>query len=189
MKEDKLEQFINNNTEGFNSLEPPAMAWKAIEKQLPAAKITLVHKLWPYAWKVAAAVLIFASAWFLKDYTDHKKPSEKSFTSSNLPASPQLGELSDAEAYYTSKISSKQAELAVYAKQHPEIIEDLKKEFREMDKNKEDLEKDLAQSNADEKVIEAIILSYRMKLEILDQMLTELRKSKDTPQKPAETNL
>jgi len=189
MKEDKLEKFVNTNIEGFNSLEPPLLAWEAIEKQLPVAKTSIVRKLWPFAWKVAAAILIFTSAWFLKDYTDHKKPSEKSFTSSNFPASPQLGELSDAEAYYTSKISSKQAELAVYARQHPEIIEDLKKEFKEMDKNKEDLEKDLAQSNADEKVIEAIILSYRMKLEILDQMLTELRKAKEVPQKPAETNL
>ena len=58
-----------------------------------------------------------------------------------------------------------------------------------MDKNKAELEKDLAQSNADEKVIEAIILSYRVKLEILDQMLAELRKSKETTQKPVETKL
>ena len=61
--------------------------------------------------------------------------------------------------------------------------------FSEMDKNKAELEKDLAQSNADEKVIEAIILSYRVKLEILDQMLAELRKSKETTQKPVETKL
>jgi len=60
-----------------------------------------------------------------------------------------------------------------------------------MDKKNESLKKDLAESNADEKVIEAIILSYRVKLEILDQMLTELRKSKDenTNQKPHTTNL
>jgi hypothetical protein len=60
-----------------------------------------------------------------------------------------------------------------------------------MDKNNAELKKDLAQSNADEKVIEAIMLSYRVKLEILDQILTELRKSTtgSSSQKPAETNL
>ena len=106
-------------------------------------------------------------------------------------ASPELSELSDAEAYYTSQIISKQAELSQYARQHPEIIEDLKKEFTEMDKSKAELKKDLAESNADEKVIEAIILSYRVKLEILNQMLTELRKSKQSNQnqKPFETKL
>ena len=60
-----------------------------------------------------------------------------------------------------------------------------------MDKSKAELKKDLAESNADEKVIEAIILSYRVKLEILNQMLTELRKSKQSNQnqKPFETKL
>lgn len=191
MKEDKLEQFVRENAEGFGNLEPPLMAWEAIEKELPVTKQTIVRKLWPYAWKVAAAILIFVSAWMLNDYMDQKKSSSDLFTSAEAASSPELSELSDAEAYYTSQISNKQAELAQYARQHPEIIEDLKKEFSEMDKSKAELKKDLAESNADEKVIEAIILSYRVKLEILDQMLTELRKSKEgsSQQKPVETNL
>jgi hypothetical protein len=187
MKEDKLEQFIKNHAEDFNSLEPPSMAWNSIEKELPVQKLTPIRILWPYAWKVAAAIIIFASAWMLKDYTDHSTPSEKPVISAE--ANPQLNELSDAEAYYTSQISNKQAELAHYARQHPEIIEDLKKEFTEMDKGKTELKNDLAESNADEKVIEAIILSYRVKLEILDQILNELRRSKDGNQKLIETKL
>lgn len=191
MKEDKLENFVRENAEDFNSLEPPLMAWEAIEKELPAPEQTRVRKLWPYAWKAAAAILIFASAWMLNDYMDQKKSTENIYTNTEVAVSSELSELSDAEAYYTTQISSKQAELARYASQNPEIIEDLKKEFTEMDKSKAELKKDLAESNADEKVIEAIILSYRVKLEILDQMLTELRKSKEgnTPQKPVETNL
>ena len=190
MKEDKLEQFVRNNAEDFNSLEPPVMAWDSIGKELPVSKHVTVRKMFPYAWKAAAAVLIFASAWLLNDYTDYKK-SSNDVSSSSVVTNPELTELSDAEAYYTSQISSKQVELAAYAKEHPEIIEDLKKEFSEMDKSKAELKKDLAESNADEKVIEAIIMSYRVKLEILDQMLTELRKSKEgnENQKTVEINL
>lgn len=189
MKADKLDRFVSDNAEKFNNLEPPAMAWDAIENELPVAKQTTIRKLWPYAWKVAAAILIFASAWMLKDYTDDKRPEERTAASSESTV--QLNELSDTEAYYTSQISNKQAELAHYARQHPEIIEDLKKEFTEMDKSKAELKNDLIESNADEKVIEAIIRSYRVKLEILDQMLTELRKSKEgnQNQKPVETKL
>jgi hypothetical protein len=191
MTENKLEQFVKENAEGFNGLEPPAMAWNAIEKELPGEKPVSVRKVWPYVWKVAAAVLIFASAWMLNDYMDHKKSPLNSDKTHEIASSPELTELSDAEAYYTTQISSKQAELSAYTRQHPDIIEDLKKEFREMDKNKEELKKDLAESNADEKVIEAIILSYRVKVEILDQMLTELRKAKESNsnQKPVETKL
>ena len=189
MKKDSLQQFVKDHREDFDTLEPPTMAWDQIEKQLPAGRKPVMKRMWPYAWKVAAAILIFASSWMLKDYTDQRKQAGHTITATELESNPRLGELSDAEAFYTTKISGKQAELAAYASQHPEIIEDLKKEFSEMDKNKAELEKDLAQSNADEKVIEAIILSYRVKLEILDQMLAELRKSKETTQKPVETKL
>lgn len=191
MKKDKLEEFVKDHAKEFDSFEPPQMAWDFIEKNLPVSHQAPVRKIWPYAWKAAAAILIFASAWLLNDYTDYKKSSGDYSTSSSVASNPELTELSDAEAYYTSQIYSKQAELASYAKEHPEIIEDLKKEFLEMDKDKEELKKDLAESNADEKVIEAIILSYRVKLEILDQMLTELRKSKqgNQNQKPVETKM
>ncbi len=191
MKEDKLEQFVRKNAEAFDTHEPPAMAWDSIEKELPVAKPSLVRTMWPYAWKVAAAVLIFTSAWLLNDYRDQKNLSESHFANAETIANPELAELSEAEAYYTTQISSKQAELAQYARQHPEIMEDLKKEFIEMDKNKSELKKDLVESNADEKVIEAIILSYRVKLEILDQILTEMRKSKEgnPNKKPGEIKL
>ena len=191
MKQDRLEQFVRDHSEDFNSLEPPVMVWKDIEKELPSPKQSKVRKLWPYAWKAAAAILIFASAWMLNDYRDYKKAGESQHASAQMAPNPQLSELSDAEAFYTSQINSKQAELAQYTRQHPEIIEDLKKEFAEMDKSKAELNKDLAESNADEKVIEAIILSYRVKLEILDQMLTEMRKSGEgsAKQQPVETKL
>ncbi len=179
MKKDKLEQFVRANAGDFDSLEPPAMAWETIEKQLPANGKPELRTIWPYAWKVAAAILIFASAWMLNDYLDLKRNSVNYASPSVANSSPELSALADAEAYYTSQISSKQVELAQYARQHPEIIEDLKKEFTEMDKNKAELENDLAESHADEKVIEAIILSYRVKIEILNQMLSELQKSKE----------
>ncbi len=177
MEKDKLEHFVRENAGGFNTLEPPAMAWDAIEKELPPARKSNIRKLWPYAWKVAAAVLIFASAWMLNDYTDMNGKKHTAGDRRESSTNPALNELQDTEAYYTSQITGKQAELQAFASEHPEIIEDLKKEFREMDKKKAALKNDLEESNADEKVIEAIILSYRVKIEILDEMLEELRRS------------
>jgi len=191
MKKDKLEQFVQDHAGGFDALEPPAMAWDAIEKELPVARKSAVRRLWPYAWKVAAAVLIFASAWMLNDFNDQRKQAGNYAATGDSSSNPALNELSDAEAFYATQISSRQAELAAYTRQHPEIIEDLKREFSEMDKKKAALKNDLAESNADEKVIEAIILSYRVKLEILDQMLTEMKRPGNSEQagKPVQTEL
>ncbi|MBK6966523.1 MAG: hypothetical protein IPH20_22155 [Bacteroidales bacterium] len=177
MEKDKLEHFVRENAAGFNTLEPPAMAWDAIERELPLARKSNIRKLWPYAWKVAAAVLIFASAWMLNDYADMNGKKQTAGDRRESSTNPALNELQDTEAYYTSQITGKQAELQAFASEHPEIIEDLKKEFKEMDKKKAALKNDLEESNADEKVIEAIILSYRVKIEILDEMLQELRRS------------
>jgi hypothetical protein len=191
MKKDKLEQFVRKNAGGFDTLDPPVMAWDAIKKELPVSRKPLVRQLWPYAWKVAAAVLIFASAWMLNDYVDLNGQKQTAGQRKGPAENSALSELQDAEAYYTSQISSKQAELAAFSIEYPEIIEDLKKEFTEMDKKKALLKNDLKESNADEKVIEAIILSYRVKIEILDEMLQELRRSGgDLPdQKRVDTEL
>lgn len=176
MKTERLEQFVRDNAEGFDTLNPPDLAWEVIEKQLPSQRKPVVKRLWPFAWKAAAAVLIFAAAWMLNDLRDFSRSSDGS-SLAKKEINPALDNLSDAEAYYTSQISSRQAELAAYARQHPEILEDLKTEFSEMDRKKADLKADLTESNADEKVIEAIILSYRVKIEILDEMLTALKKA------------
>jgi hypothetical protein len=191
MEKDKLEQFVRENAGGFNTLEPPAMAWDAIEKELPVARKSNIRKLWPYTWKVAAAVLIFASAWMLNDFVDLNGKKQTTGESKESVANPALNELQDTEAYYTSQITGKQAELETFASEHPEIIEDLKKEFKEMDKKKAALKNDLEESNADEKVIEAIILSYRVKIEILDEMLLELRRSEGSKKErqPVDTEL
>jgi chromosome segregation ATPase len=127
----------------------------------------------------------------LNDYLDLNGQKQTAGQRKGSVENPALSELQDAEAYYTSQINSKQAELAAYASEHPEIIADLKMEFSEMDKKKAELKDDLKESNADEKVIEAIILSYRVKLEILDQMLSELQRSGDPErdQKPLQTDL
>ncbi|MBK7175356.1 MAG: hypothetical protein IPH84_19560 [Bacteroidales bacterium] len=188
MKEDRLEKFMVNNKEGFDDLEVPPMLWPAIEKELQPAVPVRNFRVLSYAWKVAAAVLIFATAWYLNDYFD-AKPERVAAKQQVIPDNnPVLNELSDAEAYYTSQINSRQAELVKYTREHPEILEDLKKEFKELDQNNSELKLDLAESNADEKVIEAIIQSYRIKLEILENVLLELKDAKGTPE-PSSINL
>jgi hypothetical protein len=204
MKKDKLEKFIVENREGFNDLEAPPMLWQAIKNSMadtgnntaPRADTDSISsnsrgkifRIGSIAWKAAAAILIFASAWYLNDYMDQSRPGNRVKSVAAVPMdNPVLNELSDAEAFYTSQINSRQAELAQYAKEHPEIIADLKKEFQELDKSNLELRKDLAESNADEKVVEAIIQSYRIKLSILEQMLSEMHEGRTG--KSATTNL
>ncbi|NVO18975.1 MAG: hypothetical protein HXX13_04710 [Bacteroidetes bacterium] len=188
-KADKLERFVRQNKEDFDDLNVPAGLWEGIEKGLPSTPAKKLSGIVSFMWKAAAAVLIFASAWYLHDYYDHIKPRGIAKAAIIQPVpSQEMNELADAEAYYTSQINSRQAELVKYTKDHPEIMEDLKKEFRQLDNNNVELKKDLAESNANEKVVEAIIQSYRMKLAILEEMLTEMQKAREI-KTPTSTNL
>jgi hypothetical protein len=175
MKKDKLEQYISGRREDFNDLNPPALVWKNIDKEVNRVKRIPGRTFISFAWQSAAAVIIFVGSWLLHDYINQGRSSKPKPVETIVAVNPVLNELSDAEAFYSSQISSKQVELSKYTQEHPEIIADLKKEFQEMDKNNTELKKDLVESNANEKVIEAIIKSYRMKLDILDQMLTEMK--------------
>jgi hypothetical protein len=189
MKENRIESFITDNADCFSNLEPPAEAWKNISNELHSGRRIRIRKIYSITWKAAAAVLIFVSAWLANDYKDSVKMKKAiSSTEITIP-NPVLNELSDAEAYYTSQINNRQAELEKYISENPEIMLDLKKEFDELDRNKLQLKKDLTESNADEKVIEAIIESYRVKLEILEQMLNQLRHSTAGEEKPVEKSL
>jgi len=177
MKKDPLEKFVTEHKDEFDGLEVPPAIWQKLDHQLnpPVERKTL--RLFPYLWKAAAAILIFASAWYLNDYMDRSssKGNASESTTAAVVADPELVELSDAEAYYTSQISNRQSELEKYTREHPEILEDLKREFSELDKEKVQLRKELAESSANEKVIEAIIQSYKVKLEILEEMLIQLK--------------
>ncbi len=177
MKKDNLESFVRDHAGEFDSLEAPPASWDVIEERVLPIRSGRLKKFRAIALRSAAAVLIFATAWMLNDARDNRMQIKDADRQAVNGMNYVIDELSDAEAYYTSKIQSREQELAIYAKDHPEIIEDLREEFREMDQRKAELRTDLAESNADAKVIEAIILSYRVKLEILDEMLLELRQT------------
>lgn len=179
MKTDKLGKFIAENRPAFDDLEPSSELWKKIGKEINAKKTHPVLRLNSWIWKAAAFLLVFASSWFLHDYVDRPAKYKDIVTSQSAPGSRLLNELADGEAYYTAQINNKQLELEKYTRAHPEIMDDLKREFRELDRDDLQLKEDLVESNANGKVIEAIMQSYRVKLQILEQVLSELKGNRE----------
>jgi hypothetical protein len=53
----------------------------------------------------------------------------------------------------------------------------------ELDKVFEELKRDLKDNSDNEEVIEAMIQNYRIKLEVLDEILTQLKKSRGSNKK------
>jgi hypothetical protein len=182
MGTDKLEKFILDHKEDFDDLSPRRHVWTRIRKKFPVP----VVRTWRWqavAWRAAAVIAIFIASYFVHDFIgrDHYY---KRMTKEHAPGTGQTekmaGTLKEAEAFYTSQINAKRAEVFRFAGHNKEISQEITIEFSQLDSIYADLKRDLKDNADNEQVIEAMIQNYRIKLEILEDILSQLQKSKST---------
>lgn len=171
MKTDKLEKFMLENREAFDSFEPDPEVWNRIEKRKPRV-ISINWKT--VASRAAAVVIIFASSWYLHDYFDSRNQSVVQTDEVMLEDDPMYRNLMEAEVYYTSEINNRKDELFRRANNDPMLRNDINNELIELDKVYQELKDDLKDNADNEEVIEAMIQNYRLKLEILEEILYQL---------------
>jgi hypothetical protein len=175
MNPDNLEKYILGHREQFDDLEPDPALWDRIETR----KAPVIRINWGgVAWKAAAVVAIFISSYFFHDYMASRK-QDKGFIAGKLDdmESPMVKELIEAEAYYTSQIDMRKQEVFKLTANSPDVQKEINTELVEMDKVFEELKHDLKDNADNEEVIEAMIQNYRLKLDILEEMLNRLQQS------------
>ncbi len=179
MKADKLEKFILENRESFDNLEPDPQLWEGIHKK----KGRILKFNWKdIAWKAAAVVIIFISSYYFHAYmaSRNQAHNQQIFSNKETKNNPMMQNLMEAEAFYTSQINFKKDEVFKLAGGNPQVNREINTEFVELDKVFEELKKDLKDNADNEEVIEAMIQNYRFKLEILEDMLSQLKQGNET---------
>jgi hypothetical protein len=130
------------------------------------------------AWKAAAVAVIFVASYYFHDYMASRKQFPGSMTGKNSGInSPIIKELIEAEAYYTSQINLKKEEVFRLTASDPEVRHEVDNEMVDLDRVYTELKEDLKDNADNEEVIEAMIQNYRMKLDILEEMLLRLKQS------------
>lgn len=84
-------------------------------------------------------------------------------------------ELAEVKAYYTTQINDKENEIYKYVSFNPNIKRQIKEEFSQLDSIYNSLRKDLKENIDNKEVVEAMIQNYRIRLEILENMLKQLK--------------
>jgi hypothetical protein len=178
MSPDKLEKYILDNRESFDDLEPDPSVWERVEtRQTPIIRINWKD----IAWKAAAVAVIFTASYFFHDYMASRNDPEKAMMGKNREdASPMVKELIEAEAYYSAQINLKKDEVFRLTGGNPEIRREVDMELVDLDRVYDELKDDLKDNAANEEVIEAMIQNYRLKLDILEEMLTVIKQSNGT---------
>jgi len=171
MKTDKLERFILDNREGFDTFEPSQDVWKKIKK--PEKKsISLNWKT--IAIRAAAVVVIFISSYYFHDFMNSKNTTVVA-ESNSIEENPLYKNLIEAELYYSAEINYKKKEFFRLTNNSPALQKAISMELSDLDVLFKDLKEDLNDNADNHEVIEAMIQNYRIKLEILEDMLNQIK--------------
>lgn len=178
MSPDKLEKYILDHREDFDDMEPDTSVWERVETR----KAPVIRINWKdIAWKAAAVAVIFTASYFFHDYmASRKQNNARQFSEMNEEASPIVRELIEAEAYYSAQINQKKDEVFRLTASNPEVRHEIDMELVDLDQVYNELKEDLKDNAANEEVIEAMIQNYRLKLEILEEMLMVLKQTNES---------
>jgi chromosome segregation ATPase len=92
---------------------------------------------------------------------------------------PMAPEVQEAKDIYEAKIEHKMHVLGSYKLEFPGVEEEVAAEFESMDEMYDEFESQLSHGSENEKVISALIESYQLKLEILEDILENLETEKN----------
>jgi hypothetical protein len=178
MSPDKLEKYILDHREQFDDQEPDPGVWDRIDTR----KSPVIRINWKsIAWKAAAAAAIFVASYFFHDYMATRNQSSKRLMGENAgDTTPIVNELIEAEAYYSSRINLKKEEVFRLTASNPEVRSEVNKEMVDLDRVFSELKQDLKDNADNEEVIEAMLQNYRLKLDILEEMLLQLKQSNES---------
>jgi hypothetical protein len=162
----RLEDFIQNNREEFDEIEPRANLWNRIENELPQQFEEQKHDKKTFSLgfvlRVAAIVIMIMGVSFFA-YLRHEKQTV------NLAAiNPEYAK---QQVHYASLIASKRTELKTIAKSDPQLYSEFSAEIAKMDSTYKKLNNDLATSPDQEKVLHAMIRNLQIQTEVLNQQL------------------
>ncbi len=126
--------------------------------------------------KIAALLLLLlASSVFVYRY-GYQLPSRKNIPEQELKSS----ELLQAESYFASQITEVYNAIDRFAPSDPEQKRMLMTEIDQMDSMLVSLQEELQANPNDDRIIHAMINHYQLKLEVMGQILTQLKKIQQT---------
>lgn len=171
---DSFERFVEEHRIEFDIHSPEEKIWAGIRKRI-APRAMKSHKWLRIVSRVAAVLLIFAASYAFHEFMDHR--SEKKLLADDIYH--LIPELKEAEVFYTNQVNARLSELKPYLSSYPNLREEIHADLGELDLAYQSLKSDLKDNIANEAVVEAMIQNYRIKLEILEDLLIELKNEKN----------
>ena len=171
--DDQIKKFIDSNRDAFDDFEVPPGMWEGIEANIPEARREKMVPL-KTVLRIAAGVAILLTVAIYSLMRSGEQANtvaeEKIKTPDQEVIFTSYPELAEAAFYYQSKIDDAESELANYQ------IDDSDLESIDLlEEEMEELRAELGDQVDNERLIEAMMQIYQYKLEMLEDMLRQLR--------------
>jgi hypothetical protein len=178
---ENLEEHIRNNRKYLDRYNPPSDTWKKIEKELKKDKRPNRN------WILVAAMIavIFGTAVILfrpvYRWSDNKKYTGH--------AAGENSQLKETEIYYNNLVNSLYEEATPLLTNIPDVKKELNSDLSHLDSICTDLKRDLKDNISNQDVMEALIRNYRIKIQILEDMVTVLKENENNTEKKSSHEL
>jgi len=171
MKPDDFEKYVKDHRLDFGPDHDAPDVWDKVKKRAP--KEVAVKISWHRWTAIAASVLVlFTISYIIYEFRANHLTGEKAQIST-MWQDPRFQQLMEADEYYTAEIKDKKEELFKRASGVPDLEREINTDLADLDSRLLELKEDLGDNADNEEVIEAMIENYRLKLEILEDMLEQ----------------
>lgn len=173
---DNLEEYIKKHREEMDKYRPSSAIWKRIRRELYSGK----HFGWMSAAALIAVIIGTALVLVRPGFNVFQKPDGSAGKNETTLINLQLKE---AEIYYNNLANTLFREATPLLARNPEIEKELFTDISQLDSICREIKKDLKDNVANQDVIEALIQNYRIKIRLLEDMLTILKENEDNKEK------
>ncbi len=168
---DRLEEHIRKNREDLDRYNPSSDVWMGINRDLRKSKRLITP------WRSAAAAIIVLAGISLLFVLKGKGTGINAETASSSP------QLKETEVYYNNLVNSLYREATPLLIGYPDMEKELTTDISQLDSICVQIKNDLKDNVDNQEVVEALIQNYRIKIRILEDMVTILKESNDNKEK------
>jgi len=174
---DKLEEHIRKNREALDRYDPPSGVWRRIRKKIFIKKSSPLRLVISIA--AMFTIILVSALLFMKP--GKFLPGNR--MTGNISVSDHHPQLKETEIYYNNLVFSLYNEVSPLLAANPDIRKELLTDISHLDSIYVEIRRDLKDNIANQEVIDALIQNYRIRIELLEDMLIILREDENNPDK------
>ncbi len=175
---DRLEEFIKSNREDLDRYSPSPGNWAKIKRSIKKSNAPL----WRWVSVAAMFVVILGTALLFIKNGNLKRRDGISITCDAIDIKGNR-QLKETEIYYNNLINSLYREATPLLTGNPDVKKELANDISHLDSLCLEIKKDLKDNVANQEVVEALIQNYRIKIQLLEDMLIILKENENNPVK------